>query len=152
MRCIFRGTNKKITDDVFRDMAKYMLGLLMTPEEMNTLELKIGFDHNGREYAGYKGFTHHDYGNSYVIWIRPSMSRHEQKLAFAHELVHVKQFVRGELCKNSGRVLSKSLQRLNPTKSKHYFDDPAEIEAHGRAIGLVCRWDECTRQKSTKRI
>lgn len=59
----------------------------------------------------------------------------------AHELVHVKQFARGELYQSSmtakhrwqGKWLNKNLS---------YWDLPWEIEAHGRETGLFVRWAE----------
>jgi|TARA_R110000772_G_scaffold51910_4_gene119124 hypothetical protein len=59
----------------------------------------------------------------------------------SHEMVHVKQYARGELkdlpssehcCKWKGKTVN-----LNST---HYYDQPWEIEAHGRERGLFVRW------------
>lgn len=59
----------------------------------------------------------------------------------AHELVHAKQFARGELYQSSmtakhrwqGKWLSKNID---------YWDLPWEIEAAGREAGLFVRWAE----------
>ena len=63
----------------------------------------------------------------------------------AHEMVHVKQFARGELYESvnlgmhrwKGKWLSNSQQCV-----KDYWDHPWEIEAHGRETGLFIRWAE----------
>ena len=59
----------------------------------------------------------------------------------AHEMVHAKQFARGELYESTvqhkhrwcGKWLDKKLD---------YYDQPWEIEAHGREVGLFVRWCE----------
>ena len=59
----------------------------------------------------------------------------------SHEMVHVKQYARGELkhlartaqcCKWKGKKVY--------FNSTHYYDQPWEIEAHGRERGLFIRW------------
>ena len=59
----------------------------------------------------------------------------------AHEMVHVKQWARGELkdvlreyslCKWKGTVID--------TDKIDYYDSPWEIEAFGREYGLYVRW------------
>lgn len=63
----------------------------------------------------------------------------------AHEIVHAKQFARGELYWSSvkgqnrwqGKWLSNSKKAV-----KDYWDNPWEIEAHGRECGLFVRWAE----------
>ena len=54
----------------------------------------------------------------------------------AHELVHVKQYVLGELKPvNNGFVFKKTL--YSPNNLLEYFDQPFEIEAYGREKGLL---------------
>lgn len=59
----------------------------------------------------------------------------------AHELVHVKQFSKGELydstVKGKTRWLGKWMKR-----TPDYYDLPWEIEAYGREVGLFVRWAE----------
>lgn len=59
----------------------------------------------------------------------------------AHELVHAKQFARGELYQSS--VTAKHRwQGKWVSNSMTYWDSPWEIEAHGRETGLFLRWCE----------
>jgi len=69
--------------------------------------------------------------NSYTIAFDSGIAIRDLLLAVAHELVHVKQFV---LCEHKQR--SSELRCLN----ENYFDDPAEIEAYGRELGLFTMW------------
>ena len=54
----------------------------------------------------------------------------------AHELVHVKQYIRGELTWRDRGLLWKGVSH-NPKNLLHYYDLPYEIEAHGREYGLL---------------
>jgi hypothetical protein len=60
----------------------------------------------------------------------------------AHEMVHVKQYARGEL-KPDYKWRDKT---INPERVE-YWDLPWEIEAHGREVGLFVRWVQSTGQK-----
>lgn len=63
----------------------------------------------------------------------------------AHELVHAKQFARGELYWSSIKGQNRwQGQWLSNTRKavKDYWDNPWEIEAHGRECGLFVRWAE----------
>ena len=55
----------------------------------------------------------------------------------AHELVHVKQYITGELTQDSDKNIS-------------YWDRPSEIEAHGRETGLFIKWAEANKLASRK--
>ena len=58
-----------------------------------------------------------------------------------HEMVHVKQYARGELYEST----IKNQHRWHGVwlnKDPDYWDCPWEIEAHGRETGLFIRWAE----------
>lgn len=59
----------------------------------------------------------------------------------AHEMVHVKQFARGELYQGI-RVNKHRWQGEWLEDNIDYWDLPWEIEAHGREAGLFIRWAE----------
>jgi len=59
----------------------------------------------------------------------------------AHEMVHVKQYARGELYEGS-RIAKHRWQGKWLDKDPDYWDQPWEIEAHGRECGLFVRWAE----------
>jgi len=60
----------------------------------------------------------------------------------AHEMVNVKQFARGEM---RDLMIAERVSWLGASYHKHsmdYYDQPWEIEAHGRELGLFIRWAE----------
>lgn len=58
-----------------------------------------------------------------------------------HEMVHVKQYARGELYQSS-RTAKHRWQGRWVSDNQDYWDHPWEIEAHGRECGLFIRWAE----------
>jgi hypothetical protein len=71
----------------------------------------------------------------------------------AHELVHVKQYVMGELKPaNNGFVYKKTM--YSPESLDEYFEQPFEIEAYGRERGLMnaflLRWKEIEKELGVK--
>jgi len=58
-----------------------------------------------------------------------------------HEMVHVKQYARGELYEGS-RIPKHRWQGKWLDKDPDYWDQPWEIEAAGREAGLFIRWAE----------
>lgn len=66
--------------------------------------------------------------NDYEIEIKRSLRMREMLTTLAHELVHVKQYVKGEMPES--------------IIQGDYWDRPHEIEAHGRETGLFIRWAE----------
>jgi len=61
---------------------------------------------------------------------------HRVLRTLAHELVHVKQYIRGELSWRDAGLLWKGVNH-NPKNLLHYYDLPYEIEALGREYGLL---------------
>ena len=61
----------------------------------------------------------------------------------AHEMVHVKQYARGELTERSwqGKLVK---------PNQEYWDHPWEIEAHGRETGLFVRWAQASGYANAK--
>jgi len=66
--------------------------------------------------------------NEFEVDVKNTLPLREMLVTLAHELVHVKQYINGEM----------------PEKLSEgdYWDRPHEIEAHGRETGLFIRWAE----------
>lgn len=74
----------------------------------------------------------------------------------AHELVHVKQWAKGEMYElQSQRNCYKYKGSKVDRKKLDYWDLPWEIEAHGHSVGLVVQWTrtfEMERRKKDRLI
>ena len=72
----------------------------------------------------------------YTIRVDPSIDNRLLLLSIAHETVHVKQFATGQ---EKVSTASDFVRDTSQT-SDAYWDDPLEIEAYGRELGLLVRW------------
>ena len=76
---------------------------------------------------------------------------HELLKTLAHELVHVKQYITGELMmRKYGLAWRKSVLTSDSTTYEEYFELPYEIEAYGREKGLLAmfliKWTEIEKE------
>lgn len=86
----------------------------------------------------------------FTINLRDSRDDESIFKTLAHEMVHVKQYAKGELGKDlavtKGGFQVRTRWMGSPWKPKSkedgYFDSPWEIEAYGREVGLYKRWVE----------
>ena len=96
-------------------------------------EFKVIVDHHRAEYDDYnRKRTETEWGHNILKTL-------------AHELVHVKQYVMGELkCTTHGMVYKRTT--YSPDNIFDYFETPYEIEAYGREVGLLvnflAKWKE----------
>lgn len=76
----------------------------------------------------------------FTVRVCSKVSLRSMLTSLAHEIVHVKQYAKDEL-----RELSNRQHRYQGKYYKehtHYWDQPWEIEAHGREVGLFVQWAE----------
>ena len=138
MRVTITGIkNEKITRKLLKEAITYMAPLVMSKRLLKTITLNIKFikdyEHNATCYM------EDDDERIALIEIKKGMSRESILCAIAHELVHIKQYVRKELIfysNNSTRYCGK----LYSTKKMEYWDYPWEIEAMGKEVGLYYRY------------
>ena len=139
MKIKIKQTNKLSRKEV-RSMTKFMFKILLTKKERKKLKLTISFDPIDSEplLDGYCFQDTNDY--KYKIWCRGSRQQESQRLTLAHEFVHVRQMIQKDMSPFTGKLISKRLDGLTIKNGDQYWDSPTEIEADGRARGLVSRW------------
>jgi len=82
-----------------------------------------------------------DRPRAFELEIEKNMPLRRVLETICHEMVHVKQYARGELYEGS-RIPKHRWQGKWLDKDPDYWDQPWEIEAHGREAGLFIRWCE----------
>ena len=82
-----------------------------------------------------------DRPRTFEIEIERSLRLRRLLETVAHEMVHVKQYARGELYQGV-RIAKHRWQGKWVSNSLDYWDQPWEVEAHGREAGLFIRWAE----------
>ena len=104
-------------------------------------EFKVIVDHHRAEYDDYgRKRTETEWGHNILKTL-------------AHELVHVKQYVMGELTYRTHGMVWKKVTYV-PDNIFDYFETPFEIEAYGREKGLLvaflARWSEIEEELGMK--
>lgn len=132
---------KKQERELIDSLANFCVKKLM-PRKKN-LDIEIFIRRNFETKTGLLGgVVDTQDTNTFEMEICHTMSFRKKLLTIAHEMVHVKQFTRGEL-KHTECMATKSWKGKNYHES-NYWNCPWEIEAYGRELGLFVMWvDEC---------
>ena len=143
------GKPSKIPLPLCKKAVKFFCNRLLGNPLYDKISVHLVFDKTlskSNEYAYCdwedKGFK----SKSFTITIDPSLHKKNMLLTLAHEMVHVKQYAKGEL---------KDYVKMNKVKFKNefiesskvdYWELPWEIEALGREIGLYYKFLENERK------
>jgi len=140
---------------LLKSLADFVLDKFFTQPKKDKLNIvvtyKKGLFEETDQYANCIWEDGHYRPFDFTIQIDPDQKIQLLLNSLAHELVHVKQWAKGEFyqLQRERSVYKFNGQRFD-TEKIDYWDTPWEIEAHGRAIGLVVQWarkNELTGQK-----
>jgi hypothetical protein len=115
-----------------QSIVEYCIQMLMP--RMRSLEINVVLKDLKDDALGY---CLSETTREFELEIDKKLSLRKLLITVAHEMVHVKQYSRRELT-GDYTWLGKT---YNPKKCE-YWDQPWEIEAHGRETGLFVRWAE----------
>lgn len=139
------GKPKKVPLSLCKEAIRWYGKKLLGNRLYNSLEIKIEFDidqldKNVYGYCDWNDDNHR--ARNFTIIVHPTLGKRNTLLVLAHEMVHVKQYAKGEL---------KDYLRVNRVRWKDkvyddeeidYWEQPWEIEAHGREKGLYYQFLE----------
>lgn len=140
------GENPNITSSEVKYAAEWMSALIMSTQLRKNLKITVSF----KREKGVLGTTEvRDYDDEnfrlprkFLLRIDPKERRNSILKILAHELVHVKQFARGEMIDTGHpNYIKWNKQPVNQDKI-NYWDLPWEIEAFGREYGMFRRYNE----------
>lgn len=137
--------NGKITKDELTEFVDFVLDRLITDRLKESLTINCFLlDKHEQGFVGECTPTESgiQYPKEFDINLLVKQPKPKILKTLAHELVHVKQYARGELYDHikSGIVTYQKV-RYN-TDDINYWEYPWEIEAFGRAIGLYYQYIE----------
>lgn len=112
-----------------QSIAQFCIEKLMPKMKTLNIEIKL------KKINGAMGYCLCETKRDFELEIGTNQRLRRLLETVAHEMVHVKQFARGELTENQA-WMGKTYD-INKTE---YWDLPWEIEAHGREVGLFIRW------------
>ena len=143
----FQNTNliDKQHIKMMRSLSEFVINKFFTKPKQDKLNILVSFEKDlfekTNQYANCIWEDEHYRPFDFSIQIDPNQKIQLLLNSLAHELVHVKQWAKGEFyqLQRERSVYKFNGQKFDTTKID-YWDTPWEIEAHGRAIGLVVQW------------
>ena len=143
----FKGA-KKIKPkqiDYLNSLSEFILDKFFTEYKKDRLDITVKFKkglfEETDQYGNCIWMDQHYRPEEFEIEIDPDQSIQLLLNTLAHELVHVKQWAKGEFFQlQREKHVYKFCGNRFDTNKVDYWDTPWEIEAHGRAIGLVVQW------------
>ena len=135
------SSQKKHVTSVVEFCAKKLMPRLKNLE-INVLLKTLGDDAYGYCHADPEGDAERsDRPRTFEIEVHKDMRLRKVLETVCHEMVHAKQYARGELYESS-RIGKMRWQGKYLSNKVDYWDQPWEIEAAGREAGLFIRWAE----------
>lgn len=138
MHITIDGANPHISDLEIIKAVEFYADYLLTDREYHEMDIYVNFEKGLRKNIGDAECCNEtDAGpaREFTISLDDSMGKRRTLIALAHEMVHVKQYARGEMRYiKSRRQVKFNKQYYN--NDYFYFERPWEIEAFGRELGL----------------
>lgn len=139
MRVHIKNESKCLNNWIVRKAAHYYLARL-TGQAHPDIDLILEFKDGLREYKAYcERIPSTAKPRRFRIVINANLGPRSLLESLAHEMVHVKQYAKGEL---KDYVYSKHVKwcgvkmLYDEEDDDQYYDSPWEIEAYGRQVGL----------------
>ena len=138
------GGNKH-TRSLAESIAKFCAEKLFSKKLSDKIMLDIEFSKTLLKEDGILGeidFDDHNHRpREFTITVDSTVSKRRMMETIAHEMVHLKQYAKGELVDMMGSGAVR-WQKEDVSRGINYWDLPWEIEAHGKELGLFIRWAE----------
>lgn len=145
MHLFIRGWNKK-NRDLADSAARFYADKLLGSRLMKNISLEVRFKRNLLTSQGHYGECWVEdefdrrYPREFKIVLDCSVPKRMVFETLAHEMVHVKQYARGEMKELWTMGLTRFGDVRYNVEDLDYWDHPWEIEAHGKERGLFTRW------------
>jgi len=140
---------KKYQKDYVRDIIEFSAEKLMSFNLRSKLYIVCNLERNLFKNTMNYGECTWDDDNirpkDFEISVDSNLKLRNLLTTVAHEMVHVKQFAKGEMTDLIKTQEVRWLGKRFTHDNTDYWDRPWEIEAHGRETGLFVRWAETNR-------
>jgi hypothetical protein len=137
------GKPSRIKMKMCKDAVKFYGRYLLGDKLYHRVSITLLFD---RDLIGTNEYAYCDWEDTnhkardFTVAVDPEMSKRNMLLALAHEMVHVKQYAKGELKDYLRSKKSKWKSEIIDPSQMDYWEYPWEIEAHGREKGLYFKF------------
>ena len=137
------GKPKKVPLALCKEAVRWYARKLLGDRLYDKVCITLEFDNRdlGKEIYGFCDWNDNNaYARDFTITIDPNLGKRNTLLVLAHEMVHVKQYAKGELKDYVKVPRVKWRGKVYNDRKIDYWDMPWEIEAHGREKGLYYRF------------
>jgi hypothetical protein len=150
MRVYISGKNSKVSNREMRYAAQYFAHMLLGPRLSRSISIFIKNEYDDGFHGSVTFLDDNHMPRSFDMSIDPAKGKRAQLLTLAHEMVHVKQYARGELKTLFNHKENRWKGRYITDEQFHYYDQPWEIEAFGRELGLYNRFINHVKNEKVK--
>lgn len=128
----------------------FFANYLMGEKLAKNLDIEIRLEDQGRNEGGCNPVDASRRPRSFEIGIRHTMQRYKMLQCLAHEMVHVKQYARGELSSEliTAKWQGKTFKLTNSMED--YLNWPWEVEAYGRDRSLYLFYQVMLKSEKVK--
>ena len=136
MNVHIRGPNEVLTRSEIKTALNFFASKLMSGRLCDALSISLIHDPKMKLDGMVCWSDKHYRPRCFEMMLNPNLGKRKQLLALAHEMVHVKQYAKGELAYSSKLGLEKWHGEYIKEDQFSYYEKPWEIEAYGREVGL----------------
>lgn len=140
MRVYISGKNSKVEQKELRYAAQWYAHMLLGPRLSRSVTLFIRNEAIGQDLGNATFLDDNHNPREFEIQLNPKLGKRAQLMTLAHEMVHVKQYAKGELKTLFNHKENRWKGNYITDDQYHYFDLPWEVEAFGREFGLYVRY------------
>lgn len=155
MRINIQNKPKKISAKTIRDAIGFFASKLkMHKNLLKNITITVVFE----DLGAYKGFGYPEHledrvPRDFIVEVNHKFSKSMYIKTIAHEMVHVKQYAKGELKDREKTPKIKWKEKLyasDADEDEDYWLAPWEIEAYGYEVGLTKLWNSHVRKQSDR--
>ena len=139
--------SKQVIADAVYFYAEYLIRDSLLKNIQIDVDLEDGLMGTERQQAYCVNASEGRYAREFDICVDAGLGKRTMLMALAHEMVHVKQYATGELKYNRNQRLHR-FQGIAYHPNYMYWEQPWEIEAFGRELGLYRMFCESEKGKA----
>ena len=137
------GSPTKVKKKLCKEAIVFFGDILLSKALNSKVCLTLNFQ-KFKKKSEFSAFCDWEYDNNrprdFIITVNKNLNKKRMLIAIAHEMVHVKQFAKGELKDYVKSSKSKWCGKIYDNNKLDYWDQPWEIDAYGREKGLYYKF------------
>jgi hypothetical protein len=147
LKISIKNSHPNLSRTETKELVQFFADKLITKTKQKNMIINLVYDMDGEEIGSDKGQTlweWYDTGrkNKFTIHINPKLSKSAAMKVIAHEMVHVKQYAHGELYDYQNNSKVRWMGKVYDEDEFDYWEQPWEVDAYGREVGLVIYYKE----------